>query len=85
MPPAPIIPKIPQGKALQLLDINPLELARQMTIMESQLYAKIQPLDCLDKAWSEQDAPEKGLNIRAMILNSNRVCTGAQSQLHVSS
>lgn len=73
MPPTPQIPKIPSGRTLHLLDITPIELARQMTILESQLYAKIRPLDCLNKAWSVGDNPDSGPNIRAMILNSNRV------------
>lgn len=58
---------------MQLQDVNPLELARQMTLMESQLYNRIRPVDCLNKAWSQTDRPEAGANIKAMILTSNRV------------
>lgn len=58
---------------MQLQDVNPLELARQMTLMESQLYNRIRPVDCLNKAWSQTARPEAGANIKAMILTSNRV------------
>ena len=71
-PPA-IIPKVAPGKRLQLADINPIELARQMTLLEFQLYNRIRPVDCLNKAWSQTDRPEAGANIKAMILTSNRV------------
>lgn len=71
--PAPIVPKVSSGKPMQLQDVNPLELARQMTLMESQLYNRIRPVDCLNKAWSQTDRPEAGANIKAMILTSNRV------------
>lgn len=71
--PPPMTPKIAPGKALQLADINPVELARQMTLLEFQLYNRIRPVDCLNKAWSQTDRPEAGANIKAMILTSNRV------------
>ncbi|KAJ9125105.1 hypothetical protein QFC22_000058 [Naganishia vaughanmartiniae] len=71
--PPPIIPKVGAGKPLQLADINPIELARQMTLMEYELYTRIQPVDCLNKAWSQTDRPEAGANIKAMILTSNRI------------
>jgi son of sevenless-like protein len=35
------------SKKLKLLDIDPLELARQLTILESNLYQKVRPLECL--------------------------------------
>lgn len=71
--PPSITPKVASGKALQLADINPVELARQMTLLEFQLYNRIRPVDCLNKAWSRTDRPEAGANIKAMILTSNRV------------
>lgn len=77
--PPPIVPKVGAGKTLQLADINPIELARQMTLMEFELYSRIQPVDCLNKAWSQTDRPEAGANIKAMILTSNRVCDDQRS------
>lgn len=73
MPPAPHIPKSNLGKGPRLLDINPIELARQLTLYEAQLYQKIRPIECLHKAWSQTDKPESGANIKAMILTSNKV------------
>lgn len=73
MPPPSHVPRIALGKGLRLLDINVLELARQLTLFEAQLYHKIRPIECLHKAWSQTDKPESGANIKAMILTSNRV------------
>ena len=68
-PPAPILPK--NIKKLKFLDIDPLEIARQLTILESKLYNKIQPVECLGKAWGQNDS--EAVNIKAMITNSNKV------------
>jgi son of sevenless-like protein len=68
-PPPPIMPRT--SKKLKLLDIDPLELARQLTILESQLYQKIRPMECLQRA-REQNT-EHNDNIATIIQTSNRV------------
>jgi len=69
-PPAPIVPK-----RIELLDIDPLELARQLTITESQLYLKIRPSECLQR--SKQSKAEYHDGIANFIRRSNRVCVCA--------
>ncbi|OLL24557.1 Cell division control protein 25, partial [Neolecta irregularis DAH-3] len=69
--PEPIIPK--NMKRIKFLDLDPLEIARQLTIIESRLYNKIAVGECLDKSWSRSNAEETAENIRAMILNSNQI------------
>jgi hypothetical protein len=71
-PPPPIVPKINSSRGVQLLDIDPEELARQLAIFEANLYNRIKPVDCLDTAWSRSNR-EDGANIKAMILTSNRM------------
>lgn len=68
-PPPPIIPK--SNKKLKLLDIDPLELARQLTLMESQLYQKIKPMECLQR--SREQRTENVDNITTVIQTSNRI------------
>ncbi|KAF8158224.1 ras guanine nucleotide exchange factor domain-containing protein [Crassisporium funariophilum] len=68
-PPPPIVPK--SNKKLKLLDIEPLELARQLTIMESQLYQKIKPMECLQR--SREQKTEHVDNITTVIQTSNRI------------
>jgi len=69
-PPKPIIPtKQNPG----ILDINAKELARQLTIIESNLYRAILPRECIGLAWSKKDAKERAPNILAMIDRFNVV------------
>ncbi|EAU34260.1 predicted protein [Aspergillus terreus NIH2624] len=71
--PQPVTPK--NMKKLKLLDIDPTELARQLTIIESRLYARIQPRECLKKAWGAKTASPTHTStaVNAMILHSNRL------------
>lgn len=60
------------SKKLKLLDIDPLELARQLTLMEAALYKKIRPMECLQR--SREAKPGKTAdNITTIIQLSNRV------------
>ncbi|KAI8993290.1 ras guanine nucleotide exchange factor domain-containing protein [Pilobolus umbonatus] len=48
--PPSIIPK--NMTQITLLETDPLEMARQLTIMDFKLYSSIRPIECLGKAWS---------------------------------
>jgi son of sevenless-like protein len=72
--PTPIIPK--NMKKLKFLDIDATEFARQLTIIESRLYAKIRPTECLNKTWQKKVGPdekEPSPNVKALILHSNQL------------
>jgi len=69
-PPPPIVPKT--SKAMKLLDIEPLELARQLTIMESKLFAKIRPMECLNRG-RDLKPGDSDDNISSIIDTSNKV------------
>lgn len=72
--PTPIMPK--NMKKLKFLDIDPTEFARQLTIIESRLYGKIKPTECLNKTWQRKlgpDDPEPAGNVKALILHSNQL------------
>jgi son of sevenless-like protein len=70
MPP-PILPK--NMKRLRFLEIDPLELARQLTVMDSKLYSRIKPVECLDKNWGRADSQHTAANVKASIEYSNQV------------
>ncbi|CAG8661761.1 16732_t:CDS:2, partial [Funneliformis mosseae] len=70
-PPASILPK--NIKKLKFSELDPLEIARQLTIIESKLYNKILPVECLNKAWSKDEGDDAAVNIKAMIVNSNQI------------
>lgn len=72
--PTPIIPK--NMKKLKFLDIDPTEFARQLTIIESRLYSKIRPTECLNKTWQKKIATnesEPAANVKSLILHSNQL------------
>lgn len=72
--PAPIMPK--NMKKLKFLDIDVTEFARQLTIIESKLYGKIKPTECLNKRWQKkigEGEPEPAPNVKALILHSNQM------------
>ncbi|KAJ3195387.1 hypothetical protein HK101_000354 [Irineochytrium annulatum] len=67
-------PKLPSNlRRIRFLDLDPLEVARQLTILESKEYNKIQPAEFLLKAWSDKDAPHSAVNVKSMINMSNQV------------
>ncbi|KAK0622999.1 ras guanine nucleotide exchange factor domain-containing protein [Immersiella caudata] len=72
--PQPIMPK--NMKKLKFLDIDVIEFARQLTIIESRLYGKIKPTECLNKTWQKKvgdGEPEPAPNVKALILHSNQM------------
>eukprot|EP00842_Homolaphlyctis_polyrhiza_P006669 jgi/Hompol1/7002/HPOL_005160-RA len=70
MPPA-ILPK--NIKKFKFTDLDPLEIARQLTIKESELFSAIQPAEFLDKSWSKKDKPNVAVNVKKLALLSNQV------------
>lgn len=72
--PTPIVPK--NLKKIKFLDIDATEFARQLTIIESRLYGKIKPTECLNKTWQKKVTPEEpdlAPNVKALILHSNQL------------
>jgi hypothetical protein len=71
-PPRPILPVNLTG-AVGLVDLNPEEVARQLTLIEYDLYKAIKPWECLNQAWTKKNKEEKAPNILAVIKRFNRV------------
>lgn len=69
--PMPILPKT--GKKLKLADIDSLEMARQLTIMESDLYKQIRAIDCLNRAKEQKGKNAVSDHISAIIDHTNKV------------
>ncbi|KAG8784158.1 hypothetical protein FRC15_003915 [Serendipita sp. 397] len=69
-PPPSILPR--KAGKIKLLDIDPLELARQLTIMESELFFKIKQSECI--ARSKESIPSGPDNIKSVITLANKAC-----------
>ncbi|KAI9335286.1 ras guanine nucleotide exchange factor domain-containing protein [Obelidium mucronatum] len=69
--PPSLLPK--SLRSFALIDLEAKEVARQLTLLESQNYIQIQTVECLKKAWSKKDGNERAPNVKAMINTSNRI------------
>lgn len=69
-PPPSILPR-KSGKITKLLEIDALELARQLTILESELFFKIKQSDCI--ARSKESMPAGPDTIKSVINLANKV------------
>jgi son of sevenless-like protein len=67
--PISLIPRT--SRKLKLLDFDPLEVARQLTMIECQLYMKIKPSECLMR--SREHRSENHDSIAAIIVTTNKV------------
>ncbi|ORX73514.1 ras GEF [Anaeromyces robustus] len=71
--PLPIFPKSLRNR-IRFIDLDPTEIARQLTLMCSKYYNQIQPVECLNKAWSDKNNENTpAVNIKKMIEMSNQV------------
>jgi son of sevenless-like protein len=66
--PPSILPK--SGEPLWLLDVDPTELARQLSLLESRQFNAIKPVECLARVWDE---PSDNDGIKATITTTNKI------------
>ncbi|KAG1439472.1 hypothetical protein G6F56_012285 [Rhizopus delemar] len=70
--PEPIIPKNMDN--IKLSDTDPVEMARQLSVLDFKLYSSIRPIECLGKAWSKDgDRGSVAVNIKQSIRYCNRL------------
>lgn len=58
---------------LEFIDLDETEIARQLTIIEFELFANIQPTELLNQAWNKPKLKHRASNVLAMINRSNEV------------
>jgi hypothetical protein len=72
-PPAPILPTM-MPSVLNLSVLDSVEIARQLTLIEYNLYKNIKPQECLGQEWTKKGTrDERAPNIMAMIQRFNAV------------
>lgn len=72
--PQPILPQIFRSTAFDLLDLAPLEVARQITLLQHGLLAKIDAKELLQERWTGPEGPVRAPNVAAFIANFNHLC-----------
>jgi hypothetical protein len=63
----------------QLIDIPPVEAARQLSIIDFELFGKIQPKECLKQSWAKSGKETKAPNILEFIARFNTLSQWASS------
>jgi hypothetical protein len=70
--PEPIVPK--NMTNVTLLDTDPIEMARQLSILDFKFYSSIRSIECLGKAWSRDGIHGSiAVNIKKSIKYCNRL------------
>jgi hypothetical protein len=81
-PPKPILPKgiiiedlggFLNYHSRAFMDIDPMEMARQLTLIDFVSYRGIRAKECLDQAWEKSDKMTRSPNVSRMIRNMNNV------------
>lgn len=68
--PRPIRPKT---ATFSFLDLHPLEVARQLTLIEFKLFEKITPQELSHQAWNKKNAKDIAPNVTALIERCNEI------------
>ena len=71
MQPKPLLP--PSLSQLCFLNISPIELARQLTLMESETFLRIYVPECVNKAWASSDARHRASGVVNVISLHNHI------------
>lgn len=67
----PIVATI--AKPMHILEVHPAELARQLTLMEADLFSRIRTVDCLGRVWTKVDPSGSGSSVMDVISCHNHV------------
>jgi hypothetical protein len=62
-----------QIHGLKISDVHPTEIARQLTLMEYEIYCSIAPSECLNQGWTRATKHDTSPHIMAMIEHFNIV------------
>src|SRR5690606_32845280 len=71
--PPPILPK-KESKTLTWMALHPVEMARQLTLIEERFYQAVQPNEFLEQKWTKKDSKAQlAPNLSAFIERFNTV------------
>jgi hypothetical protein len=66
-------PRMPSKRPLRsVLQVSPIEIARQLTLVEYDIFARIKPIELVEKAWMEPDKVKRAPNVMALVSHFNQ-------------
>lgn len=72
--PQPILPAICRGSNFDLIDLAPIELARQITLVQQSLFLKVEVREFLQESWTGPEGPSRAPNLCSCIAFFNHLC-----------
>lgn len=67
----PILPK--NLKRFSLFDLDPIEVARQLTLIEMVTFMDIKPVELMKQEWARKNTNSVAVNVRAMTTRSTMI------------
>lgn len=77
--PKSIIPTVTSN--LTLVDMDPIEIARQITLIEFEVFKAISPTQCLNQAWIKQNKQDIAPDVLKMIRFSNDISAWVYTEI----
>jgi len=66
---------------VQLIEFDPVEIARQITIIESQMFREVRPQEFLNQSWTKKDKELRSPNLLKMIRLFNKISNWVYSEI----
>lgn len=79
--PAPMLPALEGTAQLRVTDIHPLELARQLCLLDCAAYRELDTPELLRKAWLSAERQDAAASVLRVVTRLHKVAHWVQSQL----